>query len=150
MYFSIGAHEAYSCPLEPYLSIDDYYLEFNETENLERYCINENGFAGHGGFTGKSGRIHRGRHILNGLLQPAAAERRVIPIWDHYFKGQKSERVALESNNSAHGVEVVFRGFPYLGLWKPKGCAICVHCPLVWNRGQRRCRLEISFTKREL
>ena len=127
MYFSIGAHEAYSCPLEPYLSIDDYYLEFNETENLERYCINENGLLAMADLPENPEEFIEGDIYLMDYCSQLPLNEELFRYGTIIFKGQKSERVALESNNSAHGVEVVFRGFPYLGLWKPKDAPfVCI------------------------
>ena len=40
-YFSIGAHPGFNCPILPQETIEDYYLEFEEPEIAERYCLED-------------------------------------------------------------------------------------------------------------
>lgn len=116
MYYSIGAHTAYRCPLEPDDSFHDYYLKFEE-ENEELSCILlENGVP-----TEKHRKLPGGKGILplsyelfdNGIL-----------ILDQL----KSEKVTLCSAESAHSVTVEYKNFPYLGIWtKNEGCPfLCI------------------------
>ena len=43
MYFSVGGHPAFAVPLAEDTAYDDYYLEFNKTENFKRWGLTANG-----------------------------------------------------------------------------------------------------------
>ncbi len=44
IYFSIGAHPAFMCPIKGGELIDDYYFEFNEKETVNKMPINKEGY----------------------------------------------------------------------------------------------------------
>src|SRR5258708_7668866 len=41
MYFSIGAHPAFRCPLIANGSLEDHFIEFNEPDKLVRYHLDK-------------------------------------------------------------------------------------------------------------
>jgi hypothetical protein len=43
--FSIGGHSAFKCPIENGLTYEDYGLEFDENEVLERWPLNAEGLV---------------------------------------------------------------------------------------------------------
>jgi galactose mutarotase-like enzyme len=102
MYFSIGAHPAFKVPLVENETIEDYHLNITPTENknvmeyeLKNSLIYEKGTA-------------------NDLS--------TIPLTTSLFAHDaliysNIDKVTLVSNQSSHGVEVMFQGFPFVGIW---------------------------------
>lgn len=113
--FSIGAHPGFRCPLTEKEKFEDYYLEFDEIERLERYLLT-NG-------------------IFNGTKELVMDNTNILPLsYDLFekdaivFKKFKSTTVSLKSTKTLHGIKMSFHGFPYLGIWtKEKGAPfICL------------------------
>lgn len=116
MYFSIGAHPGFRCPLQSDESFEDYYLEFSQKETVYKYILEQ-------GLLSK-----RTEMVLN--------DDNIIPLsYDLFkedaliFKTLQSNAVMLKSRKSSKTVTVKFSGFPYHGIWsKPGGNApfICI------------------------
>lgn len=115
IFFSIGAHPAFRCPLGDHEEFEDYYLEFNETETLERHLLTD------GLFNAATESVMNHTQILP--LSYGLFEKDAI-----VFKKFKSSAIALKSNKGPHGVKVSFPGFPYLGIWtKQRGAPfLCI------------------------
>lgn len=114
MYFSIGGHPAINCPIVPNTNFHDYYIEFQRTETLARYFIEE------GLQTGESKEIVTERKSLN--LSYGYFEQDAI-----IFKDMHSEQVSLSHPILGKVVTLNFSGFPYLGIWtKPNAPFICL------------------------
>jgi galactose mutarotase-like enzyme len=114
MYFSLGAHPGFICPLRHTDLFSDYYIQFEFGEALERHLLTD------GLFTGKTEPVslHQNRLKLNELLFEKDAL---------VFKNLSSQKVYLKSDKHAHGVAVDFAGFPYLGIWKKSQASfICI------------------------
>lgn len=104
LYFSVGAHPAFRCPLSEKEELEDYYLEFNEKEVLQRYLLDK------GAFNGDKEMVMDETNTLP--LSYSLFEKDAI-----VFKQFKSNEIILKSNKSPHGVKMSFPGFPYLGIW---------------------------------
>jgi galactose mutarotase-like enzyme len=114
MYFSIGAHPGFRCPLLQGECFEDYYLEFSQQESAYRYLL-ENGLL-----SNQSERILNKDHILP-LSYDLFANDALV------FKGLKSDSITLKSKKSSKTVKVKFEGFPYQGIWsKPDAPFICI------------------------
>ena len=105
IYFSIGAHPAFMCPMVSGEIIDDYYFEFNEKENCDIMPISEEGYIKH----------ERKQYLVNN---------NIIPLNFDVFKGDalvfdslKSNKISLKSVNHDKVLTMDFTGFPYMGLW---------------------------------
>ena len=116
MYFTLGAHPAFKCPLEEGEKYSDYFLEFEKPETAYTYPIlKESGLLG-----------EKTDLILNNS--------QVIELNDHVFdrdalvfKDIQSKSVTLISRISGKRVRVDFEGFPYLGFWaRPKANYVCI------------------------
>ncbi|MBE7174468.1 MAG: aldose 1-epimerase family protein [Williamsia sp.] len=109
MYFSVGGHPAFKVPLAEGTDYTDYYLEFNQPENVARWPI------------APDGRIEAAPvPMLNNTNKlPLTKEL----FWEDalVFKHLASNKVALKSDKTEHGLEMDFSGFPYLGIWAAKG-----------------------------
>lgn len=104
MPFSIGAHPAFRCPLRPDEVFEDYYLEFDQAETLDRYLL-ENGL-----FSGRTEPLLRQERILS--LRRDLFEQDAVVV-----SGFRSESLTLKSNKGPHQLQVHFPGFPWLGIW---------------------------------
>lgn len=105
IYFSIGAHPAFMCPMVPGEIIDDYYFEFNEKENCDIMPISEEGYI----------KRERKQYLVSN---------NIIPLNFDVFKGDalvfdslKSNKISLKSVNHDKVLTMDFTGFPYMGLW---------------------------------
>ncbi|MES2730950.1 MAG: aldose 1-epimerase family protein [Bacteroidota bacterium] len=113
MQFSIGAHPGFICPLLPNETFEDYYLEFDQPETLDRKVIENS--------------------LYNGQTEPFLQHAQTIPLHRSLFErdaivvtGYLSNTLTLKSNKSAHSVKVSFDGFPYLGIWTKD-----IHSPFI-------------------
>lgn len=105
IYFSLGAHPGFNCPLYTNENFDDYYLELEELETLDTMCLNSEGY-----FNNKSK-----PYLVN--------ENKISLNYDIFkkdalvFKNVKSESITLKSTKNQREVKVSFKGFSYLGIW---------------------------------
>lgn len=113
IWFSIGAHPAFRCPLLAKENFTNYFLEFEEKEKASRYLLED------GLFTGETEPVLNNEKILN-LSDDLFGKKDAI-----VFKGLKSTSVSLKSKKSSHRITMDFSGFPYFGIWT-KGPFICL------------------------
>lgn len=116
MHFSIGAHPAFRAPLAAGETRADYELVFEKKETVRRHFLNADNLR-----SGESEPFLAGGDRVQ--LTPALFERGAIVLMEH-----ASRRLSLRSRKSGRGVSVSFAGFPYLGIWSPKGEApfVCI------------------------
>ena len=116
IYFSIGGHPAYMCPINQGESFEDYYFEFDKVEKSSKILLSSNGL-----FTKNT------ELIMNNDKE--------LPINIEMFKDDaiifndlKSNKISLKSRKSDKSITMDFSGFPYLGLWtKPTGAPfVCI------------------------
>jgi len=115
MYFSVGAHPAFRVPFLPDEDYEDYYLEFQKEEPLERHLLSEKGY-----FTGET--------------EPVLSVGNQLPLTNDMFdqdalvfKNLESRAVTIRSRNHNHVLAVSFTSFPYLGIWaKPGAPFVCI------------------------
>ncbi|PKM69099.1 MAG: galactose mutarotase [Firmicutes bacterium HGW-Firmicutes-2] len=123
VYFSIGAHPGFNCPLLPGEVMEDYYFEFDQDETCPVLPINDEGYM-----------LHDKIPFLNSEkkipLSPKLFHRDAL-----IFKDLSSRKISLKSNKNDHIITMDFKGFPLLGLWsKPTGAPfVCIepwfgHC----------------------
>lgn len=116
MYFSVGGHPAFKCPVYENENYEDYFLEFESVENSKRHMINmENGLISTETepVFNNSNNIHLAHDLFN--------EDALV------FKGLKSRTVTLKSSKNGPILSVNYTGFPYLGIWaKPNGNYVCI------------------------
>lgn len=117
IYFSIGGHPAFICPLFEDEKFEDYYFEFNEKENISTMELDPN----KGYFTGKTNEFFNDSNIINLSLDLFKNDALV-------FNNLKSNLITLKSDKNNKALTMDFTGFPYLALWtKPTGAPfICI------------------------
>ncbi|WP_027137319.1 aldose 1-epimerase family protein [Gaetbulibacter saemankumensis] len=116
LYFSLGGHPAFKCPVFKNENYEDYYLEFEHAENSKTHLID----------------------MSNGLIsldtKPIFNNTNTLPLKHELFnkdalvfKDLKSKKVALKSHSKGRILSVEFQDFPYLGIWaKPSGDYVCI------------------------
>jgi len=107
MFYSVGSHEAYRCPLVSGEEFEDYKIYFNRPERLERYFLED-------------GLVSRTGVPFVDMGQPL-----MMNHADYYksaavLKNVRSDSVTLKSDVTGHGVKVDFAGFTNLGIWQAK------------------------------
>ena len=129
LYFSLGGHPGFKCPIRPDESYEDYYLEFEHPENSSTWLLHENGT------------------VLDETA-PVFSNSNIIPLSHELFskdalifKDLKSRKVTLRSRKSSQALSVSFEDFPYLGIWaKTNGDFVCIEpwCGVAdkWNTDQ--------------
>lgn len=114
LYFSIGAHPGFRCPLIEGEKFEDYYLEFGKAEKLNRILLD-------GGLRGDATEavtlIDNKLPLTVDLFGPKDA----IVV-----SGLNSERISLKSNKSAHGLHFDYKNYPWFGIWSKPGPFVCL------------------------
>lgn len=116
MFFSIGAHPGFVCPLFENENFEDYYLEFEKEESFERQLLNlEKGI-----FSGQSEMIPNQNKQIK--LDYSFFEKDAI-----VFEKFNSSKIYLKSKKSNYSLEFAFQDFPFFGIWtKPEAKFICL------------------------
>ncbi len=114
MYFSIGGHPAFRCPLKANEQRSAYQLVFQHKE------------------TAATQRLDAG--IRNGKTTPILTNENILPITDNLFdedalvfSNLASEKVTLQKGTSRI-LTFDFKNFPYLGIWSKNQAApfVCI------------------------
>lgn len=108
MYFSVGGHPAFAVPLSADTNYEDYYLEFNQTENFQRWGLVEGGLIANNSTA----------FLLN--TNRLALTKELFYDDAIVFKNLESTEVILKSDKVNHQLKFDFKGFPYLGIWAAK------------------------------
>ena len=115
IYFSVGGHPAFNVPFHIGESYEDYYLEFDADEKLEKHMLSAEGF-----FTGETQPVT----IKEGKL-PLTRDMFIQDAW--VFKKLNSREVTIKSTKHDQTLAVEFPHFNYLGIWaKPGADFLCI------------------------
>ncbi|GAA3791394.1 aldose 1-epimerase family protein [Corallibacter vietnamensis] len=115
MYFSLGEHPAFKCPVFDGETYEDYILEFEHSETSKTHLLDNSG-------------------LLNLETQAILENSKTLQLHKQMFnndalifKDLASKSVTLTSKNKGPILTVNFQDFPYLGLWaKPQANYICI------------------------
>lgn len=106
--FSVGAHPAFAVPLVDGTAYEDYYLQFSERENAQRWPLSSEG-------------------LIETSSAPLLQNENRLPLKKDLFyedaivlKHPASNAISVVSDKTPHGLQVDFTGFPYLGIWAAK------------------------------
>jgi galactose mutarotase-like enzyme len=117
MYFQIGTHPGFNCPLDSQTHFEDYYIEFDCAEKLERLYMNSTNVI----ITGKSAPVVLENNKILPLNHPMFYDGAMI------FKNIHSEKVTLRSSQSDKKVVFAYDNLPYMGIWQAKDAPfICI------------------------
>ena len=115
MYFSLGYHPGFNCPLRVGENMEDYYLEFSNKESADRLMLEDN--------------------LIDGLVEDYMADTSKIYLSKDIFqedaiilKDITSSSVSLKNTRNKKSVTLSFGEVPYLGIWSPKrfGDFVCI------------------------
>lgn len=113
--FSLGAHPAFNVPLHPDETYNDYYIEFDEKENLKQELFNSSGF-----FTGQGIPFETDNQKLR-LNTELFNDGALV------FKTLNSRKLTLKNFHSTDSVELKFKDFNSLGIWAVPGAPfVCI------------------------
>lgn len=117
IYFSIGAHPGFNCPLLEDEQFEDYYLEFNESELAKREFLDEETLL----LTGKREIILDNTNILK-------LSRELFTLDALIFKDLKSNQITLKTDKNNKSISMDFGQFPCLGIWSKNNNApfVCI------------------------
>ncbi|MBO5105692.1 MAG: aldose 1-epimerase family protein [Clostridia bacterium] len=110
IYFSFGAHEAYSCTG----GLKNYYVEFEKDEALSRYFVTGN--------------------FINGDTKALPMEGKKLYMNDEFFEDDAiilpdiaSKKVWIKNIDNTHTITVDYNGFKNLLIWtKPGAEYLCI------------------------
>jgi galactose mutarotase-like enzyme len=105
--FSVGAHPAFAVPLVKDTVYNDYYLQFNVAETLQRWKLVD-------GLIGTEVELLPAHNGILPLAQSLFYEDAIV------LKGLQSNCITLESETQPHGLYFYFDDFPYFGIWAAK------------------------------
>ncbi|MGZ4089198.1 MAG: aldose 1-epimerase family protein [Bacteroidia bacterium] len=107
MFFSVGAHPAFNCPLLPGEKSEDYSLQF-EKNSFEQTVLSD------GLLSNEKKTLHLNNHVLPitvGLFDNDAL----------VFENNQINKINLRSKTSSHAVTMHCEGWPFFGIWSKKG-----------------------------
>lgn len=105
--FSVGAHPAFAAPLNNQGAYTDYYLEFNNDEELTCHHILDNLISN----TTSKIKLTDGKLFLKHELFYNDAL---------VIKDLKSDCISLKNTKNYNGLDFRFKDFPYFGIWAAK------------------------------
>ncbi len=116
IYFQLGTHPAFNCPLDKENQFEDYYLEFDQEETLERFFMNA------------------GNCIVSDKSEVLIENSKILPLTHELFydgalvfKKINSQKITLKSKKSAKHVVVSYENLPTLGIWQKKDAPfVCI------------------------
>ena len=111
MYYCLGAHPGFVCPMEEGERFEDYRLQFEREEDSYGIVYDLKAL--------EFDRTSRGYHLDHTSVLPLAYE-----LFDSdaiYFEGLKSKRVSLVHTDTGKGVEVSYGDFASVAFWTPGG-----------------------------
>lgn len=106
IYFQIGGHPAFMCPLKDGETFDDYYFEFNEKETTSIMELDKNT----GYYTGVRKPFLNNENKIN--LSFSLFDNDAL-----VFDSLKSTKITLKSDKNNKSLTMDYTGFPYLALW---------------------------------
>ncbi|MGB3467183.1 MAG: aldose 1-epimerase family protein [Cyclobacteriaceae bacterium] len=135
IYFCLGGHPAFACPLHEGESYEDYFLEFGHNETADTIRLSDDGLL-----TDHKERILTNQNTLP--LRPDLFDQDAL-----VFKDLTSKKVSLKSLKSDQQVIVSYPDFPYLGIWaKPNASFVCIE---PWLGTADHAHTDGDFTKKE-
>ena len=116
IYFSVGGHPAFKCPIYKDENYTDYNLVFETEETSKTHLLNtQTGLVKN---TTKS--IFNTKNSIQ--LKPDLFNNDAL-----IFKDLKSRKIALVSDKHGEILNMTFKGFNYLGIWaKPNAPYVCI------------------------
>ena len=103
LYFSVGGHPAFACPINPALKYSDYFIEFEKEENPEQPLIQNDLVDGHRILPIRNRRIS----LLNSLFTRDAL----------VIERPNSKKFRLRSAKDGRQIEMKIKNFDFMAFW---------------------------------
>lgn len=107
MYFSVGAHPAFKLDTSNNKVIQDYYIEFENKETLDRLPLDGT--------------------LISDKVVPFLKDENKIKITSELFsedaiifKNSTSNKVSIKCNKDSSKLTLDYKGFQYIAFWSPK------------------------------
>lgn len=107
LYFSVGAHPAFNCPLQKDELFEDYELIFQNNNVLTIHVLND------GLITSQTKQVELKNHKLSISKQLFDNDALVL-------MNSQIDEVQLVSSKSKHGVSLMSKDWPFYGIWTKK------------------------------
>ncbi|MDR7128267.1 galactose mutarotase-like enzyme [Algoriphagus sp. 4150] len=115
MWYSLGGHPAFNCPLNEGEEYEDYFLQFAYPETDSTWNVESSGLIGTD-------------------TKPVLENSSALPLHKHLFdddalifKNLKSREITLMNKNIGGLLSLKFDDFDYLGIWaKPGASFVCI------------------------
>lgn len=105
IFFSIGGHPAFCCPINTNEKFEDYYLEFEKKET-QKFIAQPDGL------------IKFEDKLMLDNSNILELDKNVFSEIDTYiFNNLNSKIVTLKSKKSVKSISMHFEGFPFFGVW---------------------------------
>jgi galactose mutarotase-like enzyme len=116
IYFQLGTHPGFNCPLGKEGSLEDYFIEFKCRENLNRLYMNGANVL----IRNKSKSILQDDDVL-WLTRELFEDGALV------FRNINSEKVSLKSRTTSKKVVLYIENMPNLGIWQAKDAPfVCI------------------------
>jgi galactose mutarotase-like enzyme len=117
MYFQIGTHPGFNCPIDDRTKFEDYYIEFECAEKLERLYMNGANVI----INDKSKTVELKSDKILHLNHEMFNDGAIV------LKNLNSKKVTLKSNKTDKNVVLTYEGLPHMGIWQAKDAPfICI------------------------
>ncbi|MHA7058680.1 aldose 1-epimerase family protein [Aquimarina sp. M1] len=114
MFFSVGGHPAFNCPIHPSETYEAYYILLEKISNTDCYVLTSNG-------------------LISDQTISVIEDHKIWltdSIFDNdalIFKNIKAEKATLVHKEKGPVLSMDFKDFPDLGIWaKPKAPYVCI------------------------
>jgi len=108
--FGIGAHPGFTVPFNSKTNFEDYYLEFEKNETVDKLLLSNNGLL--------SGEVHE--KFLNNTnripLEYSTFSKDAL-----IFENLQSSYISIKSNKTDVSLKMGIDNFPLLGIWTMPG-----------------------------
>nr|MBK9651523.1 aldose 1-epimerase family protein [Bacteroidota bacterium] len=114
IYFSIGGHPAFNVPLSESENFEDYFIQFNEKENLRCFPLHD------GLLQTKSLQLDSKNIDTEENLPTIKLSKELFDKDALVFKNLKSKEISIRNKKNNHSVTMNFDGFKYFGISSAK------------------------------
>lgn len=138
MYYCIGAHPGFNCPLKEQETFEDYQLVFEKEETISSMVYDAGRLEFNPG--NRINRLEKSRtlSLTHDLFKEDAI----------YFDSLESRKVSLVNKNTRNGVEVSFPGFETVAFWTPYPENAPFICVEPWNGSAVYSTEEDEFSRK--
>jgi galactose mutarotase-like enzyme len=116
LWFQLGAHPAFLCPLDQGFALDQYTLRFDRVQTLRRRFLNPS-----------TGLVDEREAVVLDNTDTLALTAETFDDGALIFDRLEGDAVTLAAPGGRRSVTVRFPGWPMLGIWAPPGAPfVCI------------------------